>query len=1320
MASDTNKQVDRDPGATGEFFTVGSPLHAVKAAYIPRQADELLVEAVNAGRYVAVLSPHRTGKSSLIAGASLRIESDAVRVATIDLAQISTRETESAPGRWYYNFAYRLLRQLRIRFDLQEWWQDKSMLSNGQRLLDFYSEIVLAQVSDRIVVFVDSLELIGHVDVGEALLSSIRAAHDARAMDPDFTRLTFVMVGDCDQQQLVADIAHSPFQVAQSIHLPDFEREQLDPYLTELNLPADEARKALDRIYYWTSGHPYLTQKLARAVSRMSPVRDVEVEEAIEGIVKQQFSGRAATENEPHLSHIQRQVTSDRHREAMLNLYGRIRKGVNVATDLGAAAQRRLLSIGLLELTEAGDLKIRNRIYEAVFTARWANENLPTRFRFYFYAAAVIVAALAIPFWYTQLLPGPYVAVLTAGDTTLEDAQTAWLNFRSFPGHGDSANSVYRRFLVERAAATDDEIDILKIASMATALAPNEGLDAQLTAAFWDRRARRAIRGERRDEALLAAIRSFASSSRPRRNRAAMLVGGDYPLLRQTLKFDEASPLYFDNVNRVFTRLDEARVSQWRMTADTVERRDDWELSTLDIEPLVRRVAVNASGDVRRIGLTLTISHPRFRDLFLRLTAPSGKSVTLSPDVDTSSSIEEIRIPADQLRPLIGESMKGTWSLSIRDQSPGVGGHLLGWDLRLNGQGLVEELQRGLNIPNPVEATAAAVWVDERGRYAAARSRRGDSVQLWDLAFARPLGAIAAYNNESLIGLDAEGRVFVTATRDVVHLWDVASGKPRETLEVAAEPSSLQVLPDSARLFVRRPGNGGSEYEVWSLEDAERLHAFSVDILPLDEVVSGNGRFVALADYDRSVRVFDLQEGELVAQVNLSREPERLELSYGGESLAVVYRDAGVALWALRDSPMPVYEEFAPGDWLVTFSSGGDLFVAGKPGEGFRLRRARDGSPLGPLFDADAGAAIELLALTRDAKQLVTPSAGKTLRVWDAPLDAGMQRSDEHPLIAPALDMPLHVTADASLLLSTDRDGHLHSLLLDSGRRVAGPVAEDLSFIAHSQDIRSLAVADGARRAATLGGDDVVRFWRLDDGLPGTADAAVAADAVVAMRFSPSGQELGILTDDRLLMIDADSGLVTGSIEFIESPAGFDWLAETRVFIGMADGALKEYLRRGESAWSGRTIWKGEAGIELLRHSPDGRLLVLADTASTLYQFDLESADMVGQPLSLPSMPRDLVFAPRGPTVYVRTSRWVHRLAASSRGLLWRDAMHVPAVAGNGSLQADGNDAFLLPVSEGGVLRLARYSFADGEASGLFGSMDELYRDWSTRLGLAD
>ena len=309
----------------------------MRAGYIRRRADDELFDALLAGGNAHVIAPQRSGKSSLVAATSARLQSQGFRVAIIDLAQISERDGGTDAGRWYYNIAYRLLRQLRLKTDLQSWWQDKSMVSNRQRLVEFYIEVVLKNIQDRIVVFIDEIQYIANLPSAEHLLASIRAAHNSRVTDPEFSRLGFALLGECDPHSLVSHDGLSPFAVSRQIRLDDFDREQLALFRAELNMSPEQADAALDRIFHWTNGQPYLTQKLSRAVSREGPTDAVS--EQVDRLVVQQLAGRAAFNNEPHLSHLHRRVVNDRKdSEGMLNLYGKMRKGVPVSYEPESAA----------------------------------------------------------------------------------------------------------------------------------------------------------------------------------------------------------------------------------------------------------------------------------------------------------------------------------------------------------------------------------------------------------------------------------------------------------------------------------------------------------------------------------------------------------------------------------------------------------------------------------------------------------------------------------------------------------------------------------------------------------------------------------------------------------------------------------------------------------------------------------------------------------------------------------------------------------------------------------------------------------------------
>ncbi len=1311
----------------GEFFTVGPPLHAVRAGYVRRRADDMLFDAVLAGRYAHVIAPCRTGKTSLVSATAARLEAKGFNVAILDLGQLGERDAGTDAGRWYYSVAYRILRQLRIRFDLQSWWQEKSVLGNCQRLLEFYNEIVLRFVKERIVIFVDEVQCIGENSIGTELLASIRAAHNGRAMDPEFARLTFVLLGECDPVSLVDDPALSPFTVAQSIPLDDFSRDSLNLFATELNLSTEQARQALDRIHYWTNGQPYLTQKLARAISREQI--DDDIDEHVDGLVRQQFMGRGALQTEPHLSHIHREVMRDpRRSEALLNLYGRLRKGVPVNTDRGSPLQRRLMAIGLLSVDDDGDLQVRNRIYEAVFTARWANENLPTRLRAPLMALAAIFVVIAIPFIYTQWLPLVYVGALTSETAELESAETAWRNLRSFPGHAGTADNLYRYFLQMRAAQADDAGTVEALASLATELPDPGQLADELRAAFWDKQVSEATRDEQRDRALIAALESLVLSTPERRHRAAMLVGDDYPLLITSLPAAEAAGAIFDPGNTLLTTTQGSKVRQWSLTPQGLQPSGEWTMTALEVSPLVRRVIVDREGTVNRVSLTLNISHSRLADLRVKIIAPSGRAVEIETGIDHASSSEDIRIPASQLRELVGEPMSGTWSLSLRDEQIGVAGHLVGWNLTLNSQGLVEDFQRGLHIPEPAERDTDNIWIGPGGRYAVARALQSDSARIWDLAFAKPIRAIAVNQNEKIVGLDNGARRLVTATAGTVNVWATATGDRVQTMKVGAASPNSRLTGDGLHLFVETRSDTDTRLELWSLETGDMQGGLDIAGTPALVALDSSGARIAVADFDQAVRIWDFQSGDMLAQIDLPLQPSAISLDAGGNVLGVTYGESGAALWRVAHPELPMLDERGDGHWRLAFSSSGSSVVIGRPRSGYQVYRTQNGQQVGPLLGSGGSDATgHLLAFSADERVLLTDGPDDSARFWRVPGDvvpvATADSGPGHAAWAAAGNAVVAATPDAGNLVIGDGGGHVHVLPADVSAESLAAAAQEVSFVGHDAAVRMLRISADGRLAASAAADDTVRVWNLADGRPLPFMTSMPGGAVRALEFSPDASLLAAVNATRVVLLDTASGALVVEFPLGEAHAGVAFADADNLYLGGKSGALSVASRTASGAWTLQQRWRGAYPIKWLRASPRGRHLVLVNQNNLAQQFNLEEGRLGALSVSLPADIEDVAFNPVGSRVYFRSARWIHRASSSPNGLIWLDAIFGPRPAHGGSIIVNsatsaGNE-IQLPVMRADAVGLTQLRFDSSEAAALFGDSDELIEEWRDKLGMA-
>ena len=1307
--------------SASEFFAVGTPLQPLRASYIRRPADELFFEALLAGRYAHVIAPDQSGKTSLISATAARLENNGVSVAVLDLEQLGLRDGGTEAGRFYYSVAYRILRQLRIRFELQTWWQDKSLFSNRQRLHEFFSEVVLGQTSRPVVIMIDEVQCVEHLPFTDQLLTSIRSAHDARTTDPEFTRLSFALCGECDPSSLVTIPEQSPFQVTQSVPLRDFTRDEINLFATELNLPAEQAGEALDRIYYWTSGQPYMTQKLSRALARDDAGDDING--AVDAIVSQQFTHRASLGNEPLLNHVQNRVVDDPSREQLLNLYGRIRKGVEVPTDLGSPLQRKLVAVGLLTIDEKGDLGVRNRIYGEVFSARWANENLPIHWRAPLLALLVVAAFLLIPFWYTQWLPKPYVAVLTSPTTELDVAETAWQNFRSFPGHTDVADTLYRLYIQEQARTADSVERIDAVVQRAAAISESGALGDRLLAAFHDRAVARNLRAEARDEALLASIEALIEPSPERRRRAAALIGDDYPGLIATL--GEATPgeQVFNAEALAINYIDGSTVNQWSLVDTELKAGESFSITALEVTPLVRRVFVDQEGTVARASLRLNLSHARHADLRIKIIAPSGRTIEIETGRDRSSVVDDIRIDRAQLAPLEGEALMGTWSLSIRDEGTGIAGQLVGWNLTLNSQGLVEDFQRGLDIPDPVQVDASNVWFSEDGRYAVARATQSDSARVWDLTFGKPIRAIAVTQGETIIGLDNGARRLLTATIDTVNIWDTATGDRLATLPIEGAGIAGSLTADRRSLFLNYPGDTETRFALWSLETLEQTAELSVAGSPALVSLDAGGDWLAVADFDRSVRVWDFKTGELTAQLNLGAQPSSIHLAAGGTALGAVYGRSGVSLWRLEETSQPLFEFLEQGDWQLAFAPSGTRVALGRPATGYSLFDVSSGRPVGSVFGLGA-APGSLLAFSVDETVVLTGASPRGVRFWRAPAPGAGIESPSTPLAywQPQPGTVVTATPDARKILVGDRGGHLNIVPRSADpAQLARAAANELSFLGHSSPIRRIAVDRSGLWAATAAEDGSLRAWSLTDGVPKSWTFERQGLPLVELGFSPDARLIAAADRDRVLLIDRATGERLAEFAHAGGISSLVFASSDTLYLGSTDGSLFGLSIVPGPEIEGRKIWDASAAITNMAVGPRGDSLIVVDADGLARVLSITESSQARLTLELPERVLEVAVAPVGAEVLFRTERWVHQAIAGVEGLAWKDATLVAPVNQPAQIVFDttlGRVYEPMIIASGGNRLVLRPLRASADEAGLFGSREELLSDWRRRLGV--
>ena len=360
------------------YYTTGGTLSLDAPSYVEREADRALLKGLYRGDYCYILTSRQMGKSSLMirTASKLRVE-EATRVAVLDLAAIGQNLN---PEQWYDGMLLRLGRQLGLEDEFDDFWLDHPRLGPVQRFFEAVYQIALAQTKGRLVIFVDELDTVRSLPFSsDEFFAAIRQCYNERSSDSEWGRLTFCLLGVATPSDLIQDPHISPFNIGRRIVLEDFKKDEVAKLVEGLEA-REKGEFLLDRIFAWTNGHPYLTQRLCRAVAdqnRSSELKTIAQPGAVDGICHRLFLSNRAKERDDNLLFVrERLLRSDHDRAAVLHMYRKVRTGGAVVDDETNPIIGTLHLSGVTQI-DRGQLKVRNRIYWHVFNPSWVEATMP-------------------------------------------------------------------------------------------------------------------------------------------------------------------------------------------------------------------------------------------------------------------------------------------------------------------------------------------------------------------------------------------------------------------------------------------------------------------------------------------------------------------------------------------------------------------------------------------------------------------------------------------------------------------------------------------------------------------------------------------------------------------------------------------------------------------------------------------------------------------------------------------------------------------------------------------------------------------------------
>lgn len=288
-------------------------------------------------------------------------------------------------------------------------------------------------------------------------------------------------------------------------------------------------------------------------------------------------------------------------------------------------------------------------------------------------------------------------------------------------------------------------------------------------------------------------------------------------------------------------------------------------------------------------------------------------------------------------------------------------------------------------------------------------------------------------------------------------------------------------------------GSADSTVRVWDVESGDLLLTLGGDGGPVSCVAfSPDGRWLASGSADNVIRIWDAASGDLITQLSgHAALVSALAFGPNGRQLVSGSADNTVRVWDARTwEAVRTFRGHAGKVSSVAISPDGEWIASGSWDQSVRVWAVDSAGPAARILILSSDVLFDDVAVTfsTDGRFLAAGSRDQTVRVWETERYAEVRRLAGHGDVVVAVA----VSADGRMLASAS-DSTIHVWDLESGQilQVARGHRSQVYGIAFSPDGY---LASGAQ-------DATVRIW-----LPYLDPEVIAGDSALQVAFAPKDQ----------------------------------------------------------------------------------------------------------------------------------------------------------------------------------------------------------------------
>ncbi|EDX77514.1 hypothetical protein MC7420_2838 [Coleofasciculus chthonoplastes PCC 7420] len=305
------------------------------------------------GSLLRIKAPKRMGKTWLIDRILAQATKQKYRTVNLSLllADGSVLSSLDKFLRWFCGVVGR---ELRLRDQLTDYWVDE--LGSSQSCTIYFEEYLLSQLEHPLVLALDDVDRIfPYSAIAGNFLAMLRAWYEKGKRSKLWKKLRLV-VAHSTEVYIELNIHQSPFNVGESIELPEFNREQVQDLAQRQGLDWQGAQ--VDQLMSLVGGHPYLVQRAIYHLTRSE-------------ITLKELLQKACTEAGIYANHLRGHLGNlQEHPELAMAMKIVVESTHPVQLESMLAFQ--LQSLGLVQL-EGNEVKARYHLYSNYLHDRLGN-----------------------------------------------------------------------------------------------------------------------------------------------------------------------------------------------------------------------------------------------------------------------------------------------------------------------------------------------------------------------------------------------------------------------------------------------------------------------------------------------------------------------------------------------------------------------------------------------------------------------------------------------------------------------------------------------------------------------------------------------------------------------------------------------------------------------------------------------------------------------------------------------------------------------------------------------------------------------------------